>query len=170
MDVEVRRALPDDAAGIAAVHVNSWRAAYRGLLPDDVLDGLSVTQREQFWSETLGAEKRPMLFVAERDGVVVGFCGMALPSRDGDLGEGVAEIGAIYVSPDLWRSGVGSELLGAALSELRGGDWRAVALWVLAENHRALGFYGQFGFAADGATRSERTGQAEIRLRLDWAD
>jgi len=42
----IRPATPEDARAIAEVHVASWRYAYRGLLPDDVLDRLSVEERE----------------------------------------------------------------------------------------------------------------------------
>ena len=42
MPVTVRDATVDDARAIAEVHVASWRWAYRGQLPDDLLDGLSV--------------------------------------------------------------------------------------------------------------------------------
>jgi len=35
--------------GIAEVHVSSWQAAYRGVLPDDLLDGQSLPEREQSW-------------------------------------------------------------------------------------------------------------------------
>ena len=40
--VELRDATQADAHAIANVLVQSWRAAYRGLLPSDVLAGLSV--------------------------------------------------------------------------------------------------------------------------------
>jgi hypothetical protein len=53
--VELRDATPADAHAIANVLVQSWRAAYRGLLPDDVLAGLSIPDREQFWSDALTA-------------------------------------------------------------------------------------------------------------------
>ncbi|HVL03469.1 MAG TPA: hypothetical protein VM386_03415 [Acidimicrobiales bacterium] len=53
--VELRDATPADAPAIANVLVQSWRAAYRGLLPDDVLAKLSIPDREQIWS---GARER----------------------------------------------------------------------------------------------------------------
>jgi hypothetical protein len=38
----IRLATPDDAWPIAAVDVAGWQAAYRGLMPDDYQDGLSI--------------------------------------------------------------------------------------------------------------------------------
>ena len=42
---EIRRARPEDAEAVARVHVAGWRHAYRGLLPDDYLDGLDWRDR-----------------------------------------------------------------------------------------------------------------------------
>ena len=38
--MEIRLATPDDALVVAGVHVWSWQVGYRGLLDDDLLDGL----------------------------------------------------------------------------------------------------------------------------------
>jgi GNAT superfamily N-acetyltransferase len=106
-----------------------------------------------------------------REGVVAGFCALATPSRDEDADERVAEIGAIYVNPDIWRAGVGSALMDAALAELRADGWKSVSLWVLAGNQQARDFYARFGFEPDGAEIAHETsGQTEIRLRTSLAD
>ncbi|MGH2840330.1 MAG: hypothetical protein ACRDKY_05850 [Solirubrobacteraceae bacterium] len=49
----VRTATRDDAHPIARVHVRSWQVAYRGLLPDAILDGLSVEERRTIWHQLL---------------------------------------------------------------------------------------------------------------------
>jgi hypothetical protein len=49
MILTVRRAELRDAAGIAAVHVASWQEAYRGLLPQEYLESLSVRDRIETW-------------------------------------------------------------------------------------------------------------------------
>ncbi len=172
MQVEVRRAVPEDAAAIATIHVRTWQAAYRGLVPDEVLDGLSVEQREKFWREAAaGGQGAGAVFVATDDGVVVGFCALASASRDDDADERVAEIGAIYVNPDVWRSGVGTALMDVALGDLRAGDSQSVTLWVLANNRQARDFYAQLGFQPDGAEMThESSGQIEVRLRASLTD
>lgn len=164
--LEIRRAVPEDAASIAAVHVRTWQVAYRGLIPDDTLDGLSVADREQRWREALAGEQGPAVYVAVEDTAVVGFCAVAPPNADVDPEDGAAEIGALYVDPDLWRTGVGRALMDAALRGLRAGGWRWVTLWVLAENQRARDFYSRFGFEPDGAEMIHKgSGEREVRLR-----
>jgi ribosomal protein S18 acetylase RimI-like enzyme len=166
MVAEVRRALPHDAPAIAAVHVHTWQAAYRGLVPDQLLDALSVTQREDVWRQVLAGDDGTRVYVAIGEGRVVGFCAVAAPSRDEDAEEGVAEIGAIYVHPDVWRSGVGRALMDVAIGDLQEDGWRWVTLWVFAENQQARDFYARLGFEPDEAEMTHApSGGAEIRLR-----
>ena len=163
----VRAATSADAAAIAGVHVRSWQVAYRGIVPDEVLDGLSLPDREQRWGSILErSDERALTVVAERDGRIVGFCSLLTHSRDGDGADGTGEIAAVYVDPAAWRAGVGSALLAAALRELAAAGCETVTLWVFARNDGALAFYRGFGFAPDGGeTRDEHSGQTEIRLR-----
>jgi ribosomal protein S18 acetylase RimI-like enzyme len=164
--VEVSRAVPDDAAAIASVHVRAWQVAYRGLMPDEVLDGLSVEQREEMWRQVMTGEEDTAVYIALDGRAVVGFCAVAAPSRDDDAGDGVAEIAAINVDPEVWRTGVGQALMDHALAELRADGWRWVTLWVLAENQQARDFYARFGLAPDGAEMTyEDGGEKELRLR-----
>jgi GNAT superfamily N-acetyltransferase len=135
-------------------------------MPDELLDGLSVAEREEAWREALTADESSEVYVAVDDGAVVGFCAVATPSRDSDAADRTAEIGAIYVRPDVWRTGVGRALMDVALRDLQAGGWRWVTLWVLAKNQQARGFYGRFGFEPDGAEMAhERSGETEVRLR-----
>jgi len=166
MAVKVRHAVADDAAAIAAVHVRTWQVAYRGLIADEVLARLSVEQREEMWRRALTADGGPAVYVAIRDRALVGFCAVAAPSSDDDAEDGVAEIGAIYVDPDVWRTGVGRALMDAALEDLRAGGWRWLTLWVLAENQQARDFYARYRLEPDGAEATHKgSGEKEIRLR-----
>lgn len=164
--MRVRRAAPDDAAAIAGIHVRSWQKAYRGLIPDEVLDGLSVPERADMWRAAASEDPgHGALFVAERDGGLVGFCAVAEPSRDEDQVEEVAEIGALYVDPPAWRSGAGKALMEATLAHVQN-RWPAVTLWVLEGNRPALEFYAAFGFADDGGRKQYGpSGTIGIRLR-----
>jgi hypothetical protein len=68
--VTVRRAVPDDARGIAEVQVGTWRVAYTGLVADDVLDSLSVDERARQFRAWLGGTWSARHFVADEDGIV----------------------------------------------------------------------------------------------------
>ena len=165
----VRDAAVGDAQAIAEVHVRAWRAAYRGFLPGQLLDDLSVGLREDFWIAALGGEG-PVTFTLVSDGpdgTAEGFCSVALPSRDDDAGEHTAEIAATYVDPSRWSSGVGRALLSRALARLREDGWQDVTLWVFLRNAQGRAFYARSGFRLDGAKgKHEASGVTITRMRL----
>jgi len=149
--VLVRAAGPEDARSVAEVHVASWRHTYRGLLPDDYLERLSVDDREAMW---LGAfadpDQKSGAFVAEVDGRIVGFASFG-PSRDEDVPERTGEVPAIYVDPAVLGTGVGRELFETATLALRDAGFARATLWVLEANALARGFYEKAGWAWDGS-------------------
>jgi ribosomal protein S18 acetylase RimI-like enzyme len=147
----VRPATVTDAPGMGRVHVRAWRAAYRGQMPDDYLDGLRASDRAAFWAAALGRDDRPgVVLVAEGDGEVVGFAALG-PSPDP---EGAGELFAINVDPAHWGTGAGRALLTAAQDELARLGFAETVLWVLPGNARARRFYELAGWAADGTERT----------------
>ncbi len=164
----VRPAGPEDAQAVAAVHVRSWQAAYRGFLPDEVLDGLSVERRAEMWRAYLSEPSRTRMWVAEAPGGVVGF--VAAGPEDPPEEEGTAEVYAIYLEPDRFRRGVGTALLHRAVAELRAAGFRQAVLWILDGNEGARRSYEARGWHADGTTKvdvMEGLELAQVRYRLD---
>ena len=150
--VTIRRATAADARAIAEVHVASWRWAYRGQLPDDLLDGLSVDEREAGWRSAL-EEDDAGVRVAVREEAIVGFAsGMA--SRDDDAPADTGEVLTLYVVQDEVGKGTGRELLAAVQEDLRRRGFTRARLWVLETNTRARAFYERRGWTWDG-TRGE---------------
>ena len=149
----MRQATLPDAPRLAEIHVASWQAAYRGIVPDSALDRLSVERGREAWERRL-ADDTDETLVFDRDGRVRGFvcCGA---SRDEDADEGTGEIYAIYVDPEEWGRGYGSALAEAAMASLRQNRCAEVTLWVLQDNERAKGFYEAMGFEPDGAEKVE---------------
>ncbi|HEY5025072.1 MAG TPA: GNAT family N-acetyltransferase [Acidimicrobiales bacterium] len=149
--LRVRPARPDDAAPVAAVHVRSWQAGYRGLLPDDYLDGLRPEDRMSRYTLGSSDPEVPSTGVAERDGAVCGFVTTG-PSRDADVPDGGALL-ALYVDPEAWGLGVGRRLLAHGRGHLGRGGFTEATLWVLVGNDRAQRFYHADGWVPDGHRR-----------------
>ena len=148
--VTVREATPEDARAIAEVHVRSWQTAYRGELPDDYLDGLSVDERASGWTGRLAEPPLGVeTFVAEDGGRVIGFTGFG-PTRDGDAPAGTGEVYTLYLLPGWVGRGVGRELFACANDRLRELGYPRATLWVLATNERSRRFYEQAGWTFDG--------------------
>lgn len=43
--MQIRKATPSDAEGIARVHVESWKSTYINIVPEDFLKNLSYEKR-----------------------------------------------------------------------------------------------------------------------------
>ncbi|HEX4227838.1 MAG TPA: GNAT family N-acetyltransferase [Bryobacteraceae bacterium] len=145
----IRSATPVDARAIATIHVEAWRAAYRGIVPDEYLAADTST------------------WVAQESDAAVGWIS-AGPSRDTDAGTSAGEIWAIYVAPGCWGKGVGRSLCVQAEQHLRTEGFIAVTLWVLKDNERAVKFYQSNGFILDiGAIKEiERGGRTLSEVRF----
>lgn len=168
--MEVRRAKADDAQAIAEVHVATWQGAYRGLLPDAYLAGLSVERRAHWWSRALADPEIDIFVGSNETGSVVGFASLQ-GSRDADDLEETGELTTIYVMPEAWGRGLGRALMEAILDRARQRGFRCVTLWVLDANQRARRFYEKLGFSTDGAEKTETPTEGvvllEVRYRLD---
>lgn len=172
--ISFREAKPGDAAALGALHVASWRETYAGLLPSQLLDGLSAEARSAMWSAVLDDPATwggTAVFVAESEGRMVGF-GACGDQRDEALRkQGFdGEIGAIYVLQSHQRAGVGSALMSLMAQNLLDQGRTAATLWVLRENVSARSFYERLGGAPAGEREDEQPGVMVTELAYGWSD
>ena len=154
-NIKVRKAELLDALDLAKIHVETWQCAYRGQVPDDYLDGLSIEKRCQTWKDNLSKQDSNICtYVAEVAGVLAGFCSVG-KSRDDDADEEMGELMGIYVGPQFINQGVGSTLMQKGLDYLKECDFTSVTLWVLTTNQQARSFYEHKGWVADGSIKVE---------------
>jgi GNAT superfamily N-acetyltransferase len=169
--ITIRPAGLSDAHTIAEIHVRAWRWAYRGLMPDELLDGLSVEQRERMWEQNLSPEGPTNLtFVADGEDGVVGFVATG-PSQDPDATLDTGEVYAIYLEPAVVGTGVGRQLFSRATESLRAAGYRVATLWVLDTNERTRRFYEAAGWRPDGEAKMEPWGKfnlREVRYRIGF--
>ncbi|MBP2706341.1 hypothetical protein JOL79_21260 [Microbispora sp. RL4-1S] len=72
--MEIRNGKIDDIVPIVALHVDSWRSAYAGIMPDSFLNGPLTDDRLTLWRERLASPVQGSgLFVAHDDGELLGF-------------------------------------------------------------------------------------------------
>ena len=149
----LRPAESADAMSVARVHVRSWQAAYRNLLPNEYLDELRPEDRAQRYDFASTDPQQPQTIVAVEAGLIRGFATTA-PSRDSDLVD-YGELYALYVDPDSWGCGIGAALVSAARNRLAERGFANALLWVLTGNVRADRFYRIDQWAPDGLQRTE---------------
>jgi RimJ/RimL family protein N-acetyltransferase len=137
---------------LAAIHVETWRAAYRGLVPDTFLASLDLERRIARYRDFVASGEREM-YVIEHGRHVVGHLTIC-PASDEDLdSELTGEIGGIYLLPAWWRQGIGSEVFRRTEEIFRGRGCVRVVLWVFKDNQRARRFYEAMGFTVEGKTK-----------------
>ena len=138
----VRPAELDDAAGIACVHVATWRSAYRGLLPDDFLVSLSEAHYTDRWRRVI-SEGSSRVFVVDEPGGISGFASGGR-ERAGEAGF-AGELYALYVLEGSQRRGHGRDLVRAVAGALRDLHLPDMIVWVLRDNSPARAFYERLG-------------------------
>ena len=135
---QIRAANHDDAdiLGMAMVRVETWRATYKGILPDDFLENLSPQVVAQHWKKAFWENRTPGigLFVAESEqGEIVGIAICGPEQHQDPVYKG--EIYVLYVLPAYQNQGIGKRLVAACvghlIQELSAGT---MLIWVIAEN------------------------------------
>jgi GNAT superfamily N-acetyltransferase len=150
--MRIRPAALTDAPALAHVHVSTWRAAYRDLMPEELLQRLSVEERARSWERLLTHSPHITLLAESRE-QVLGFASFGA-SRDLDaVPLRTAELYPLYVEPAHWGFGVGWQLWRAARDALIVEEFDEVTLWVLEANHRGRMFYERVGYVVDPAGR-----------------
>ncbi|MBO6782909.1 MAG: GNAT family N-acetyltransferase, partial [Alphaproteobacteria bacterium] len=140
--IRVRPARQDDVAEIARIHVESWRSAYAGLLPDASLVRMSVAGQARQWRSVVRrADHLHRVFVAadarpDAPEAVIGFasCGPARHPAGSSRSPNDGEVFTLYVEPDRQGEGAGRALLERCLDTLAGERRRHAVVWVIAAN------------------------------------
>ena len=155
--MEIRHLAPgDDLNEISSIYENSWKYAYKGIIPQEFLDSIP----EGRWAGKLNAEGRDNL-VLIADGKLAGTA--CICSSRWDDHPGCGEIVSIYLLPEYMGKGLGGDLLERCTEELKKKGFRRVILWVLEENTRARHFYEKHGFVCAGEYLNDCIGGKDLR-------
>lgn len=165
----LRHAVIDDAAGIARVRAESWRHAYRGIVPDAYLDAIDVDE----WAERQrrNMERQPqdlISLVAETEGLIAGWAASG-PNRDADYAY-AGELYTIYLLPEYQRRGIGTALTIATARWLVSRGMHSMLLWVLEDNHPARRFYEALGGQLCGTSQTQIAGPRLPEVAYGWTD
>ncbi|MHB8187446.1 MAG: GNAT family N-acetyltransferase [Dermatophilaceae bacterium] len=169
-DASARIARPSDSPAVGLVQAAVWRAAYAGVLPQEVVERFDGPSFARVWRDSLVNPPSPrhVLLVGCAGEQVVGFAAVG-PSADADATETSGEVLALGVHPDARHSGHGSRLLNAAVDTLRGKGFDSVSTWILVTDEAARAFLAAAGLSPDSAFRDrvvdhEATVVREVRM------
>lgn len=165
----IRPAETDDAPAIAKVHVDTWRVAYRGIVPQEYLDTMTVQSRTMSWLRLLERARGDLITLVseDNDGRIVGFgSGGRLRHRDPRF-EG--EISSLYVSPRAQGKDHGRRLFMALSNRLAARPLKGLFVWVLADN-AARGFYNAMGGVEVDEITRDFAGVPLKEVGYGWAE
>jgi ribosomal protein S18 acetylase RimI-like enzyme len=139
--ITIRRAIPGDAAEIAAVHDAAWREAYRGVIPGGELERLIARRGPDWWRRAVAQGSR--LLVLSMQGKIGGYVSYGrnralAMDYDGEIFE-------LYLAPEYQGLGFGSRLFRAGRHDLAANGLNTLVVWSLSDNGRAMDFYRRLG-------------------------
>jgi GNAT superfamily N-acetyltransferase len=139
----------EDAEALAAL-VRACDETYRSWLPA----GWTPPEVQPDWAARFAEPDRWSVLI-EDDGAVVGFTSFRQayegvpPAESGPVLEGVAHVGAVFVSPAYWRRGIARRMLALADDEMRARGFRSARLWT-PDGAPAEQLYASLGWERDG--------------------
>lgn len=120
-------------------------AVIRAVMPEfgAIGDGFAINDPEVDWMSRAYAAPRSAFYVLERDGVVVGGCGVA-PLEGGDAG--TCELRKMYFLPTARGIGAGSAMMDRCLQTARDFGYTRCYLETLGGMDAAMKLYERSGF------------------------
>lgn len=158
--MEFREATPADAVAVQRVARAAWHAAHAPIIGGDAVEEiLAEWYNREDLEAAIERDDTTMLLAVEEE--VIGFADGG-PSEEGPTD---AVVWRLYVHPEQWGNGAGTELLGRLFDDLRARGCDSVWLAVMAENDVARGFYEKHDFEAYQARTIEHAGH-EVKDRV----
>ena len=159
--MEIRPATENDLPDIAHLHAASWKATYRGMLPDAYLDGPMADDLTRQWAAP--APQGAIRLVADTGATLTGF---AATLARGDT----TYLDNLHVAPNQHGQGTGSRLLRAVAAEAQTRGFTRLDLTVLINNHKARAFYTQLGGTEGPPFDDDLFGQRVQSCHITWTN
>ncbi len=140
--MQIEQATIENSADIAKLHVSSWLAAYKDIVPAHVLEKQSAESQEEFWKKVLRKKPENVLVAVSDTAEIIGFITFGPSQNDSRVGE----VHAIYARPDYFRSGVGRLMWESARQRLIRNGFQKIIAFVIRTNYPARRFYENVGF------------------------
>jgi ribosomal protein S18 acetylase RimI-like enzyme len=135
--MKIRDARPEDTEYIQEAAERTWKETYIEILDEETIQRIID---DWYRSESLKRQIREHdhFYVIEEKGELAGFINATVEND-------VAELHRLYIYPDYWRQGFGTELYRELEDELSS-EVEKIRLTVIPENDPAAEFYRENGF------------------------
>ena len=144
----IRRVKIGDENSLAYVQTESWKEAFKEIVPADLLLKCTEMERATAMYKKLLEEHKGNGYILELDGKphCIAYWDA---TREKDM-TGFAELICIHSLKDGWNKGYGSLMMKQLLDDVKKAGYSKIMLWVFDNNLRAIRFYEKHGFVASG--------------------
>ena len=144
----LREALTEDATLLAQIGEITFREAYGGMVPDELMEDYV---RNYFTASVMQLEmdEPSWFFIGEKEGKALGYIRLAIRKPF------VLYIPRIYILKEVYGSGLAQLLLQQAIEIAKEKNCTTIELSVWKRNPRAIRFYEKSGFQIVGETSFE---------------
>lgn len=164
MSRSIRYASLKDTDILGEIHSESSQAAFKSIIPEDVLNEVFSIERrtKRFVSEL--EEGSPRTAIIFEDNEPAGLLSFG-KCRYGNNDNSWVEIWRVYIIPKYWGSDAAKELMEWGINEIQKDNFMNIELWVLEENIRGRNFYEKMGFKHDKTFQITNVGRELSELR-----
>jgi RimJ/RimL family protein N-acetyltransferase len=163
MNFQVIRAKKDNAIDMGFVHSHSWQKAYRGIIPDEIVDSFTPEKKSRNLL-TLFLHVPEEYYLFRVDGHPAGIASLN-KSHEENAPDYIGEIYSIYFHPDFWGTSATHKGLQFCVERLKSLGYTQVTIWVLKDNLRARSFYEKNDFFFDGLEQEINIGKPFVEIR-----
>ncbi len=151
MGYKIRKVQEGDQVALAYIQTESWKAAFKEILPEETLQKATEINRATAMYQGLLDEHIGNGYLLEVNGAphCIAWWDQA---RDDDMPD-YAELICIHSLQDNWGKGYGTKMMEKVLGDIKDAGYTKVMLWVFTDNNRARKFYEAQGFVTYGKTK-----------------
>ncbi len=165
MTFEVLKATEDVAEELGFIHATSYRRAYRGIVPDNILAEYTPQKRAAAFRQAI-AKDEDEIYLFKVNHSAVGFAVLNKHPHYPGAAEDEAEINALFFLPDFWGMDAASRALAFCFNRLRLLGYKRATVWVMEGNDRARRFFEKNGFLPTGEKRAIQIGLYLVEHQL----
>ena len=144
----IRKVKVGDEQSLALIQTESWKAAFKDIVPEELLKNCTEINRATTMYKELLDENIGNGYILEIDGKPHCIAWWDA-TREKDM-PGYAELICIHSLQDKWCSGYGSKMMSRIMEDVSAAGYSKIMLWVFDNNTRAINFYKKHGFVATG--------------------
>ncbi len=142
MDIIIRDVDINDLEEIIDIQISSWRASYKGIIDDIILDSMD---KDKMVERIKTNYQNGKFIVAINNNRVVGYCRYSLDNSYSIEYPVDCEITALYIKPELKYNGIGTKLFNYVVNEFINMNKKKMIIWCLKDNYPSIKFYQKMG-------------------------